>query len=343
VAQQERNTSKRSVLAQGLGFGGLIIAALVFLFLLYDSHLSFAYDDSMKRRQQGILTGMPFMSNIAPRTFVDNHGRKLYLATPPKRIVSLAPSVTELLFALGLDDEIVGVTEFCNFPPQAKTKPKVGYSSPNLESIVRLEPDLVLAPRAFLRADLLSKFEELKIPTFILEAKLIEDIYSQILTLGRMLGKTPEAITLSTAMRKRVGTLTALVENLPRRSVLYILNTEPLITVGPGSYVHHLIELAGGRNIAEKAAMPYPRLDMEEVLRQNPDVLIFSGGKFGGIPDVEHTKWARWKSITAVQQGALFEIESDLINRPGPRVVEGVEALIRIIHPNVFPNSSPSR
>ena len=90
-------------------------------------------------------------------------------------------------------------------------------------------------------------------------------------------------------------------------------------------------------------AMPYPRLDMEEVLRQNPDVLIFSGGKFGGIPDVEHTKWARWKSISAVQQGALFEIESDLINRPGPRVVEGVEALIRIIHPNVFPNSSPSR
>ena len=330
------------MLVQGVGLGGLIIVSFVCLFLLYDFHSSFAYDDSMKRRQQGILTGMPFMSNLAPRTFMDNHGRKLYIAKPPTRIVSLAPSVTEMLFALGLDDEIVGVTEFCNYPPQATTKPKVGYSSPNLEAIVRLEPELVLAPRAFLRADLLSKFEELKIPTFILEAKTIEDIYSQILTLGRILGKTPEAIKLSTAMRKRVGTLSALVENLPRRSVLYILNTEPLITVGPGSYVHHLIELAGGRNIAEKAAMPYPRLDMEEVLRQNPDVLIFSGGKFGGIPDVEHTKWARWKSIAAVQQGALFEVESDLLNRPGPRVVEGLDALIKILHPDVFPSPSPS-
>ena len=114
----------------------------------------------MARRQQGILTGMPFMANITPRTFVDDLGRKLYLAKAPTRIVSLAPSITEILYAIGLRDEIVGVTEFCDYPPEAKQKPKIGYAQPNIEAIVLLEPDLVLAPRAFLRADLLAKLEQ---------------------------------------------------------------------------------------------------------------------------------------------------------------------------------------
>ncbi|HJU03681.1 MAG TPA: helical backbone metal receptor, partial [Nitrospiraceae bacterium] len=125
----------------------------------------------MKRRQQGILTGMPFMANLAPRTFVDDLGRKIYLAKPPIRIVSLAPSVTEMLFAIGLDQEIVGVTQYCDYPPEALAKPKVGYSHPNIESLVALKPDLVLAPREFLRSDTLGKLEQLKIPAFILEAK----------------------------------------------------------------------------------------------------------------------------------------------------------------------------
>ena len=116
-----------------------------------------ANDSVMKRRQQGILTGMPFMANIASRTFVDDASRKLYVATPPRRVVSLAPSITEMLFALGLDEQIVGVTNFCNFPPAAVTKPKIGYTHPNLESLVALQPDIVVAPSDFLRADALAK------------------------------------------------------------------------------------------------------------------------------------------------------------------------------------------
>jgi iron complex transport system substrate-binding protein len=124
---------------------------------------------NMMRRQQGILTGMPFMANITPRTFVDDLGRKVYLAKAPTRVVSLAPSITEILYAIGLNDEIVGVTEFCDYPPAAMQKPKVGYTHPNIEVIVTLQPDLVLAPRAFLRADLLAKLEQLKIPTFVVD------------------------------------------------------------------------------------------------------------------------------------------------------------------------------
>ena len=289
----------------------------------------------MKRRQQGILTGMPFMANLAPRTFIDSQGRKLFLSKIPKRIVSLAPSVTEILFALGLDEEIVGVTEFCNYPPKAKTKPKVGYAQPNLEAIVRLEPELVLAPRAFLRADLLGKFEQLKIPTFILEAKSVENILSHIQTLGRMLGRSSDALRLTTAMRERMAKVSSLVADQPRRRLLYVLNSEPLITVGPGSFIHQLIEMAGARNVAENARAPYPRLSMEDVIRQDPEVLIFSGGRFEGIPDVEQTKWERWKTISAVKHQQLFEVDSDLLNRPGPRVVEGLEVLVRVLHPEV--------
>ena len=291
--------------------------------------------DFMKRRQQGILTGMPFMANIAPRTFVDDLDRKLYIAKPPKRIVSLAPSITEILFAIGLDEEIVGVTDFCNFPAQALTKPKVAYSQPNLEALVALEPQLVLAPPSFLRADLLAKLEQLKIPTFVLESKTVEGIFGHIQLLGRMVGHAPEANAYTAAMRKQIADLTKRVQGRSRPTLLYVLNSEPLITVGPGSFIHHLIELAGGRNAAERANAPYPRLTMEEVLTQNPDILLFPIGEYEGIPQAEQDRWKRWDSLRAVQEGKLFQVQSDLLNRPGPRVIEGLRHLVKLLHPDV--------
>ncbi len=291
--------------------------------------------DPMKRRRQGILTGMPFMSNLAPRTFVDDMGRKLYLAKPPRRIISLAPSVTEILFAIGLNEEIVGVTEFCDYPPEALNKPKVGYARPNLEALVALQPELVLAPKSFMRADLLSKLEQLKIPTFILEAHTVEEILAHIQTLGRMVGHAQEANDQAAIIRKQLGNLSSQLAGLPRPSLLYVINSEPLITVGPGSFIHHMIELAGGRNAAEQAASPYPRLTMEEVLRQNPDILLFPVGTQEGIPQAEQDAWKRWDTLSAVQQGRLFQVQSDLLNRPGPRIIEGLKHLVKILHPEV--------
>ena len=293
--------------------------------------------DQMRRRQQGILTGMPFMANIAPRTFVDDLDRKIYLAKPPTRIVSLAPSVTEILYAIGAEQEIVGVTDFCNYPPAALEKPKVGYSRPNLEVLVSLEPQLILAPPSFLRADLLAKLEQLKIPTFVLESKTVEGIYGHIQTIGRMIGRASEANEYTAVMRKEIATMTTLVADLPRPTLLYVLNSEPLITVGPGSFIHHLIELAGGRNAAERATVPYPRLTMEEVLTQNPDILLFPIGEFEGIPQSEQDRWKRWDSLRAVQEGKLFQIQSDVLNRPGPRVIKGLRQLVTLLHPDVIP------
>ena len=328
-----RETGHNRCLTVRLFLSGIVTCLLATSYPISQVHSE--ENDPMKRRQQGILTGMPFMANIAPRTFVDDLDRKLYLAKPPKRIVSLAPSITEILFAIGLDEEIVGVTDFCNYPPAALAKPKVAYSQPNLESLVALEPQLVLAPPSFLRADLLAKLEQLKISTFVLESKTVEGIFGHIQLLGRMLGRASEANAYTAAMRKQVVNLTKKVEGRPRPTLLYVLNSEPLITVGPGSFIHHLIELAGGRNAAERANAPYPRLTMEEVLTQNPDILLFPIGKYEGIPQAEQDRWKRWDTLRAVQEGKLFQVQSDLLNRPGPRVIEGLRHLVKLLHPDI--------
>lgn len=289
-----------------------------------------------KRRQQGILTGMPFMANITPRTFVDDAGRKLYVAKSPTRIVSLAPSITEMLFSLGLEEQIVGVTDFCDFPPAARSKPKVGYSNPNVETLAALQPDLVLAPKEFLRADVLAKLEQLKIPTFILEAKRLEDIPLHIQTLGRIVERAPEAGVVVRAMRERMAEVRRAVEALPPKRVLYVLNSQPLITVGPGSFIHQMIGLAGGVNVASQAGAPYPRLSMETVLQEDPEVLVFPAGTAESVPSSEQQQWQRWTSLSAIRHQRIREVSSNLLNRPGPRIVEGLEQLARAIHPDAF-------
>ncbi|MBD0305704.1 MAG: cobalamin-binding protein [Nitrospiraceae bacterium] len=295
----------------------------------------------MNRRQQGILTGMPFMANLAPRTFVDDIGRKIYLAKAPTRIISTAPSVTEMLFAIGLNQEIVGVTQFCDYPPAARTKPKIGYSNPNIESILALKPDLVIAPRESLRIDMLGQLDRLKIPTFILEAKIVEDIPSHIQTLGRMFDRSPAADRVATGMRERIAEIRKRIQTLPRPRLLYVLNSQPLISVGPGSFIHQLIELAGGTNVAAAAKSAYPRLNMEDVLKEDPQIILFPVGSSEGIPDEEQQVWRKWTTVSAVQHGRVLRISADLLNRPGPRIIDGLEVLARLLHPDVFAGGTP--
>lgn len=296
----------------------------------------------MKRRQQGILTGMPFMAHVSSRAFVDDVGRRIYLAKPPARVVSLAPSITEMLFSLGLADQIVGVTEFCDYPAGAQSKAKVGYANPNVETIIALRSDMVLAPKDFLRPDVLAKLEQLKIPLFVLDAKTLEDIPLQIHTLGTMFEKTSVANDVTQRMRQRMAELKLKVETLPAKRVLYVLNSQPLISVGPGSFIHQMIGLAGGVNIAAQAGVAYPRLSMETVLKEDPEVLIFPSGEVETVPRSEQQQWRRWDSLSAVKQQRFHEVSSSLLNRPGPRVIEGLEQLVRAIHPELFGSGAPA-
>jgi iron complex transport system substrate-binding protein len=296
----------------------------------------------MKRRQQGILTGMPFMANIAPRTFVDDSGRKLYFAKAPRRVLSLAPSLTEMLFAIGLDEQIVGVTNFCNYPPAAAGKPKVGYTQPNLESLLALSPDMVAAPGELLRADVLAKLEALKVPTFIFEAKSLEHVLAHIHTLGRIFERSTAADALTRHMRERIAEVSLRVQTVERKRVLYVLSSHPLITVGPNSYIHQMIELAGGINVAAGTSGAYPRLSMETVLEKDPEILVFPVGSTESVPEHEQQTWKRWTGLSAVQHHRLHVVSSDALNRPGPRVVDGLEQLAQVIHPEAFSTDHPT-
>jgi len=287
----------------------------------------------MKRRQQGILTGMPFMAHVSSRAFVDDAGRRVYLAKAPSRIISLAPSVTEMLFAIGAGTQVVGVTQFCDFPAEAKQKTKVGYTNPNLESLVALDPDLIVAPQEFLKPDLIGKLEQLKIPVFILADRTVEDVFAHIQTLGRMLDRSTEATALGMDLRQHIARIKARTQSAVPVRVLYVLNSEPLITVGPGSFIDQLIGLAGGVNVATKSATPYPRLSMEVVLQENPEILVFPTGKAEGISESEQQTWRKWSTLTAVKRGNLRQIPADLLNRPGPRIGKALELLADLFHP----------
>lgn len=323
--------------------GGLRwIFGLCFLLIFSNALLGLSEDDipPMKRRQQGILTGMPFMAHVSSRSFVDDAGRKIYLAKTPTRIVSLAPSVTEMLFAIGAGNQLVGVTQFCNYPPEALKKPKVGYANPNLESLVALQPDLVVAPNEVLKPDIVSKLEQLKIPVFVLAEKNVEDIFGHLQTLGRMVDRSTDANAVAMNLRRQIAEIRQRTEGVSPVRVLYVLNSQPLITVGPGSFIDQLIVLAGGVNVAGKSSTAYPRLSMEAVLQNDPEVLVFPVGESEGISDSEQQAWRRWSTMTAVKQGRLHQIPADLLNRPGPRIARGLELLVNILHPNHSPSGS---
>lgn len=289
----------------------------------------------MKRRQQGILTGMPFMAHVSSRSFVDDTGRRIYLAKTPNRVISLAPSVTEMLFAIGAGAQVVGVTQFCDYPPEAAQKAKVGYANPNIETLVALQPDLIVAPQEFLKPDLIGKLEQFKVPVFILSARTVEDVVSHIQTLGRMLDRSTEATVLGMDLRQQIARIKARTQGAAPVRVLYVLNSEPLITVGPGSFIDQLIGLAGGINVAAKSATAYPRLSMEVVLQENPDILLFPIGAAEGISESEQQAWRKWSTLTAVKRNNLRQIPADLLNRPGPRIGKALELLSDIFHPSV--------
>lgn len=297
----------------------------------------------MKRRQQGILTGMPFMTHVSSRSFVDDTGRKLTIPKPPHRILSLAPSVTEMLFAIGAGGQVAGVTQFCDFPPEALRKPKVGYANPNVESLVALQPDLILAPREFLKPDLIASLDNLKIPIFILSDQTVEDIFSHMQTIGRIVERQAEAAALVMELRQQLAAIKQRVQGRPPVRVLYVLNSQPLITPGPGSFIDQLIALAGGINVAAKSVTPYPHLSMETVLLEDPEVLIFPVGATEGISEGEQLAWKRWSGLSAIKQGRMYQIPADLLNRPGPRIVQGLERLATLLHPALAGPASSGR
>jgi iron complex transport system substrate-binding protein len=277
------------------------------------------------------------VSYSTERTFKDEVGREVTFPFPPKRIVSLAPNITEILFGLGLDEEIVGVSIHCNFPEKAKTKVRVGsYIRLDFEKIISLTPDLIIATGAGNTRDMVDRLEQLGFPTYVIHPKNFEDILNSIIHIGQVVNREKEARVIIEGMKKRSQRVIELTKGLPRPKVFIQIGEAPMVTVGKGSFADDLIRLAGGKNIAEKEKEVYPRLGMEEILKRSPEVIVISSMNPKGDYRKILQEWSRWKTLPAVRDGRVHIVDSDLIDRPSPRIIDGLEELARILHPERF-------
>ena len=288
------------------------------------------------------IAGTGSEAALSQPKFANEAGREVVFTFPPKRIVSLAPNVTEILFSLGLDTEIVGVSALSNFPEGAKRKVKVGsYVSPDFEKIVSLKPDLIVATGVGNTRDVVDRLDKLGFPTYVIFPKNVDEILRSIHHLGQVVDREREAAVIVQGMKKRRDRVVERVKDLHRPKVFLQVGEAPVVTVGKGSFADDLIRLAGGENIAGNQKEMYPRWGMEEVLQRAPEIILISAMN----PKADYQKvlqgWSRWKSIPAVKQGRIYTIDSDVIDRPSPRIVDGLEAIGRILHPEAFESPSP--
>jgi iron complex transport system substrate-binding protein len=273
----------------------------------------------------------------ATQKFIDEAGREVTFRFPPKRIVSLAPNITEILFSLGLDEEIVGVSIHCNFPEKAKSRPRVGsYISLDFEKITSLKPDLIIATGAGNTRDMVDRLGKLGFSTYVIYPKNFNDILKSIAHIGQVVDREKEARVIIKEMRKRSQRVIELTKGLPRPKVFIQIGDAPIVTVGKGSFADDLIRLAGGENIAGKEKEVYPRFGMEEILKRSPEVIIISSMNPKGDYQKILQEWTRWRTIPAVKNGRIHLINSDLLDRPSPRIIDGLEALAKVLHPERF-------
>jgi len=273
---------------------------------------------------------------VSAEVYIDELGRQVNIPSCPERIVSLAPNITETLFALGLDKEIVGVTMFSNYPEAAGSKPKVGsFINISLEKVVSLSPDLIIATANGNKKESVRQMERVGLPVFVINPENFEEIFETVLNIGRITGRKNEANILVGNLQKRIKTIVSLTKNLKKPRVFFQIGINPIVTVGRSTLHNKLIELAGGVNVFGDVAIKYPRCSMEDIIAGKPDIIIVSSMKRGGDFLRIRNKWKKWENIPAVKYDRIYVVESDLIDHSSPRIVDGLEEMARIIHPEI--------
>lgn len=267
---------------------------------------------------------------VAEISVVDDLNRRVTLFSTPHRIISLAPSITETLFTLGAGDQVAAVTDFCNYPPEAGKKSRVGgITNPSIEAIVGLDPDLIiLSMEGNVREDF-SKLLGVGVPVFVTNPRTLAGIHKSIQDLGLLTGRTTDASRLIKTMRMREDSIGLLVSS--RKQVLLIVSLQPLIVVGSKTFLEDLLETAGGLNIAGTSPSAYPILSREAVVAADPEVIIVMSDVLADINELQRF-FPEWSALRAFRTRQVFRIDSDVVSRPGPRAVEGLDSLYRIIH-----------
>ena len=276
-----------------------------------------------------------------PLTIVDDLGRTITIAHLPQRIVSLAPNNTEIIFALGLDDKLVGTTDYCDYPEAARSKPRVaGYTTPDMEKLISQEPDLVLAESIHEKMAL-PALEKLGLTVIVMSAETINTVLKDIALVGQINGKSQAASQLIKNLTDRIEIVTAKTKALPaekRPRVLYVCWHDPIWTMGCKTFIDDLIWKAGGFNIFADDFEKSRVVSLEAVLAKNPQVIIVSGmGTTGDLIYSSIIKEQRLQGVDAVANNRVFKIsDANIIERPGPRIVDGLEEVARLIHPEIF-------
>lgn len=275
-----------------------------------------------------------------PLTVVDDLDREVTIEKMPQRIISLAPSNTEILFALGLGDKVVGVTQYCDYPEAAKSKPRVaGYSTPALEKVVSLEPDLILADAIHEKTVLLA-LEKQGLTVIVLAAKSLDTVLEDITLVGRIMGKSKAAARLVDGLSDRIEAVTAKTRGLAlkeRPRVLHVIWHDPIWTMGADTFIDDLIQKAGGVNIFADEFKKSRVVSMEAVVDRNPQVILVSG--MGTTQNLIYNSIKgdpRLDRVEAIVNGRIYRLDGDLVERAGPRIVDGLEQVAKLIHPEIF-------
>jgi len=278
-------------------------------------------------------TGGPTSEAGDRRSFTDGLGRAVSITPNPQRIISLAPNVTEILFALGLESRVVGVTSYCDFPEAAKAKVKVGDTlRPNLEKIVSLKPDLVVVSTASQLENLTRRLDQLAIPVYVTNPRVVREVAASIRSLGEVTGTSERARSLAGEMENRIDAVEQRVGGLARPRVLYVLQTGPLITAGRNTFINDLINIAGGKSISGDETADYPQFSRETVVARAPEVIVAPSSH--GAEFVKESDLRRDFAVTlAIRSNRIVWVTPDLVDRPGPRIVEGLEQLAEGLHP----------
>ena len=291
------------------------------------------------RAQSSANSAVP-PTSPAMRDVIDEFGRTLRVPQFPTRIVSLAPSLTETLYALGVQDRLVGDTDYCDYPPDAQKKKKVGgIINPNLEEIAALHPDLVLVTKEINRLDTLRALEALGIPAYATDARNVDEIISSTQKLADVVGAPEAGKSLAADLQARLTALHARLESIPPSRVLFIVWARPLISVGKNTFIADALRRADATSIVD-AGQDWPQMNLEEVVRLQPDYLVFAASHSeSAAHDFDALSvLPGWQLLDAVRH-RRFAVISEAVNRPAPRIVSAIEDLARQLHPTAFPDS----
>lgn len=261
----------------------------------------------------------------------DAHGEVLRLEAPPRRIVSLAPNLTEMVYALGAGELLAGRTAYCDYPAEVAAVPVVSdIQTPDYEKILTIRPDLVLMTFAGNSEGAYRKLKDLGVPVFAFSASTVDGVIASLDTLGQLLGRQEKGMAVSGNLRRRVDSIGRIASLLPPVSTFIVIDRAPLMTVSHG-FLADAVAIAGGRNVAAGSATAYPQFSREELLRLDPDCILYPDSRPDAVTELLklYPEWSRLRSVAGRR---VYRVAPDLVGRPGPRIADGIELLYRTLH-----------